>query len=85
MRIHWSGIEWGGRHGDDWWVWLWNWLPPELRYFGYRKDWYDGPLSHFGWWFGNVSWRLPWTNHDGGIQLPDRKPTAAGVPVRGER
>lgn len=48
---------------------LWNWLPPKHRYWGYRKDWYDGPMSSFGFWFFNVGWRLPWTRHDGGITL----------------
>lgn len=69
MKLRWDGVEWGGPEGDRWWLYWWNWLPPGLRYLGYCKDWYDGPHSSFGWWFGNVSWRLPWTRHDGGIKL----------------
>lgn len=27
-------------------------LPPHVRYFGPRKDYYDGPIYCFGfWWF----------------------------------
>jgi len=33
-----------------------------LRYFGYRKDYCDGPLPHFGFWWFNISWRFPWTS-----------------------
>ena len=72
MRLYHDGVEWGGPEKDWWFVYWWNWLPAHLRYFGYQKDWYDGPLSSFGWWFGNVSWRLPWTKHDGGIIRPER-------------
>ena len=66
-KIGFDGIEWGGPDGDWYHFYWWNLLPRNLRYWGYRQDWYDGPLSHFGWWFGNVSWCLPWTSHDGGI------------------
>lgn len=29
----------------------WNLLPKELRYWGYKQDWYDGPVPCFGFWF----------------------------------
>lgn len=29
-----------------------NWLDPTVRHFGFRADWYDGPIWSFGfWWF----------------------------------
>lgn len=33
-----------------------NWLRPDIRYWGYRNDWYDGPLPSFGFWFFNINW-----------------------------
>lgn len=64
-----DGIEFK-LNGHYYHLYWWNTLPKELRYFGYRQDWYDGPLSSFGYWFGNISWKLPWTNHDGEMSWP---------------
>jgi hypothetical protein len=68
MRASLEHVEWGGPDGDWYWVYWWNLLPPHIRYWGYVQDWHDGPVSTFGWWFGNISWRLPWTNHGGDIK-----------------
>lgn len=65
MKKHKDGIEWGGPNQDWYWFYWWNWLPKDLRYFGYTQDWYDGPMSSFGLWFINLTWRLPWTRHNG--------------------
>jgi hypothetical protein len=35
-----------------------NWLIPKARFWGYREEWYDGPLRTFGFWFFNVGWGL---------------------------
>ncbi|HFD1330503.1 TPA: hypothetical protein ACF1IQ_004574, partial [Yersinia enterocolitica] len=37
----------------------WNTLPRNVRYFGYRRDWIDGPLPSFGFWFFHfyIWWR----------------------------
>jgi hypothetical protein len=29
----------------------WNTLPSKARYWGYKKDWHDGPIPCFGFWF----------------------------------
>ena len=73
LDVHFSGIKWGGSRGDRIVLSWWERLPARGRYWGYRKDWDNGPLSHFGWWFAEMTWRLPWTHHDGGI------PTAGWV------
>ncbi len=33
-----------------------GWLSPRggNRYWGYREDWYDGPIYSFGFWYFNV-------------------------------
>lgn len=46
---------------DEYHLFWWNLLRRENRYWGYIQGWHDGPLSSFGWWYGNISWRLPWT------------------------
>jgi len=28
-----------------------NLLPKDFRYWGYKQDWYDGPVPCFGLWF----------------------------------
>ena len=68
FRTEWSraGVEWGGTEQYPLYhFYWWNWLPPYLRYLGYAQDWYDGPMSSFGFWWFNWGWRLPWTSHDG--------------------
>lgn len=61
-----TGVNWGGPEEDHWYhFYWWNWLPPELRYIGYVQDWYDGPMSSFGFWFFNWTWRGPFTWHNG--------------------
>lgn len=38
----------------------WNFLPKDLRYFGYQQRWYDGPILSFGFWFFHFYiWWLP--------------------------
>ncbi|MER2266686.1 hypothetical protein [Methylobacterium oxalidis] len=66
-----SGIACGGSRGDRFVLSWWKRLSKGRRYWGYRKSWDNGPLSHFDWWFGEVTWRLPWTQHDGGIRTTD--------------
>lgn len=63
MKLYKDGISFGGK--NDYHFFWWNWLPKRLRHFGYVQDWYDGPLSSFGFWFINWTWSLPWTNHNG--------------------
>lgn len=38
-----------------------NWLPKEVRHWGYQVFWYDGTHAAFGFWFFNFSWSTPWT------------------------
>lgn len=33
-----------------------NYLEKDIRYFGYKQWYYDGPIYTFGFWFFNVSW-----------------------------
>jgi len=68
LDVRLSGIAFGGSCGDRIVLTWWKRLPKRSRYWGRRKSWSNGPLSHFGWWFGEVTWRLPWTKHDGGIR-----------------
>lgn len=58
MKLYRDGIEW---EQDYFFIWWWNLLPKELRYWGFRPYYYDGPIGTFGWWWGNISWRTPWT------------------------
>lgn len=48
-----------GLQADNGWCCLYpfNWLPPDVRYWGFVEHYYDGPLPTFGCWFFNVSWR----------------------------
>lgn len=64
MRIHWDGIEWSPHPagGHYWYIYWWNHLPKEARYFGIHHYWHDGPHASFGFWFLNVSWSTPWTS-----------------------
>lgn len=39
-------------HGRSWWVF--NWLAPEDRFFGYQQDYYDGNIHLFGFWWFNA-------------------------------
>ncbi|WP_336492726.1 hypothetical protein [Methylobacterium nigriterrae] len=68
LMLRWIGMMCGGPRGDRVVVFWWNRVPAPYRYWGHRKDWSNGPLSRFGLRFGEVIWRLPWTNHDGGIR-----------------
>lgn len=65
--MQWSkhGVTWGGPQDDWYWFYWWNWLPDHLRYFGYCQDWYDGPLSSFGFWFINWTWTPIFFGHNG--------------------
>jgi len=33
----------------------WNTLPPSVRYFGFKKDWYDGPMYSFSLYFWHLT------------------------------
>ncbi|WP_162560911.1 hypothetical protein [Methylobacterium durans] len=68
LDMRWNGIACGGQRGDRWLVLWWHPLPARRRFWGYRKGWSNGPVSRFGWWSGDMVWRLPWTHHDGGIR-----------------
>lgn len=58
MRVAYGRWFVGVRWRDDWaWLYPFNRLPPDSRYWGYEVDYYDGPLPTFGLWFFNVSWR----------------------------
>jgi len=61
MKVGRDGMQWGGPDGDWYWFYWWNWLPKKLRYFGHGRDWYDGPIGHFGFWWINWSWSTRWT------------------------
>ena len=39
-----------------------NWLPKNLRYWGYHCMQYDGYHGSFGFWFFNISWSTQWTD-----------------------
>lgn len=65
MKFHGNGVNWGGPKDDWYWFYWWNWLPKNLRYFGYAQDWYDGPISSFGFWIFNWTWCFPITGHNG--------------------
>jgi hypothetical protein len=53
-RVYKTGIAWGKWGSCVWW---WNWLPKKFRYFGYSKDWYNGPIYSFGLWYINVGYK----------------------------
>ena len=57
IEIGFSGIEFDRVYYFYWW----NWLPPDVRYWGPQCMWYDGPHRSFGFWFTNISWSTPWT------------------------
>lgn len=38
------------------WFYVFNWLWPEHRFWGYRTDYYYQPLYSFGFWFFNLCW-----------------------------
>jgi len=64
MKISWTGITWGGPDRDPhwWYVYWWNWLKPEVRYWGQEDMWYDAGLhKSFGLWFINITWCTPWS------------------------
>ena len=46
-----------------WYIYWWNWLPSDKRFWGYETFWYDYPHAMFGLWFINFSWSFPWTKH----------------------
>jgi hypothetical protein len=56
----WFGVEWKKHETYD--IYIRYFYPftyikrKEDRYWGYREDWYDGPLPSFGFWFFLVSW-----------------------------
>lgn len=60
LEIGIDGIVWG----DWYYFYWWNWLPSECRYIGRENLYYNGPHHSFGFWFFNVSWRMPWTSWD---------------------
>jgi len=63
----WDGLKYyriyfaGGAYTYLYYVYWWNWLKKEYRYWGYDEFWYDCPHNNFGFWFFNVSWSSPWT------------------------
>lgn len=69
FTISWHSICWVAKgnsyplhpHRIDHYFCWWNWLDKDIRYWGFEQDWYDGPLSSFGFWFFNWSWDTPWT------------------------
>lgn len=70
LNIDFERIEWGCGSIEEYWIYFApNWLPPGCRYLGYAQDWYDGPISSFGFWWFNICWRLPWTRHAGKFGL----------------
>lgn len=65
MKWDGRGFTWGGPDDDWYWIYIFNWLPADIRYLGYEQDWYDHPISSLGFWFFNITWYTPWTRHDG--------------------
>lgn len=77
LELQWSGFSYGDESWPACYVHWWNWLPKKwgyrsvetgaytegksLRYLGYEYCGYDGPNHSFGFWFFNVSWRMPWS------------------------
>lgn len=69
MKFFYDHIEWGkytnavtGKTEYAYWFYFWpNWLPKDIRYFGYHLDWYDHPIASFGFWYFNLSWYTKWT------------------------
>lgn len=63
MKWHRDHVEWAPYMRPDgveayqcWFYFTPNWLPSELRYFGLCRDWHDGPIISFGFWWFNVAW-----------------------------
>lgn len=77
-----GGVTWLGRNTvngglyDLYWLYLFNWLDPDRRYWGREWMYYDGPHPSIGLWFFNISWRSPWTPWT--VEAPWESP-AAGV------
>lgn len=62
VTIHLDGINWySEKDRIDYYFYWWNWLPSDLRYWGFKEYWFDGPLPSFGFWFINWSWKTSWT------------------------
>lgn len=67
FKLKWDGIEWWQSEvtlDTDtyfYYVYWWNFLEKEDRYFGFDYFYYDGPHRNFGLWFFNISWSTPWT------------------------
>lgn len=65
FKISFSGIEWWQSeitlNTDAYFFYLywWNWLPKDLRFWGFEQMYYDGPHNTFGFWFFNISWTFP--------------------------
>ena len=56
MKIYKNMVSWGGPE-DNWWhIWWYNYLPKNIRYLGFRYEWYDGPINSIGFWFFNIGW-----------------------------
>ena len=62
------GILWGRFDYDDgikayhdysYYIYFWNLLSKEYRYWGQQDIYYDGPHRSFGLWFTNISWCFP--------------------------
>lgn len=69
LDLDWYGFSYGDEQVPTCYVYWWNWLSRDykvgerlvdLRYWGYEYCGYEGPNHSFGFWFFNVSWRMPW-------------------------
>jgi len=61
VKLKWDGVEYGGPKGNWYYIYWWNWLKKEYRYFGPEYIYYDGPHRSFGFWYFNVAWSTQWT------------------------
>lgn len=60
LQIGIDGVIWDEGY---WYLFWWNWLDADVRFWGYDTFWYDYPHATFGFWFFNWSWSFPWTKH----------------------
>lgn len=65
MKWHWDHVEWHWWESPTfktgeylYWFWWCNWLRyRESRFIGLSRDWYDGPIVSFGFWWFSMVWR----------------------------
>ena len=63
VKIRWDGVEWGGPFSNWYYLYWWNWLSKDSRYWGKKNFWYDGPHYSFGLWYTNITWVFPWSKY----------------------